>query len=330
MISTLTKGQTRYRNLVILSLATYFALIFIGGLVRSTGAGMGCPDWPRCFGQIVPPTDVSQLPANYKEIYKNRFCGIIEFNAFKTWMEYLNRLFGYLTGFSILAMFIASFSWKKTALSSLIWYSGLILVLTGVQAVMGGIVVKLCLANHMVTYHFLVSFAIAALLIYTFIKVNYRETKKVPSEAMKYVSPIALGCIAVVTIQVILGTFVRTEIDQLSRNMDNLVRSQYLDYAKEYFPLHKLFSGAVMLLSLILLYRLRILSKFAAAIKAGMWITIIVFSGQMLSGLLLYHVGFPAAAQPFHVLFSTGMFGAFTFIYLYKHHILQSAENSHI
>ena len=61
-----------------------------------TGSGMGCPDWPKCFGSWIPPTSIKDLPNNYKEIYseKHTVDGYeeLEFNVFNTWTEYINRL----------------------------------------------------------------------------------------------------------------------------------------------------------------------------------------------------------------------------------------------
>src|SRR5688572_31160039 len=112
-----------FRRLTVSTLVAVYILILVGGVVRSTGSGMGCPDWPKCFGQWVPPTSVESLPDNYKEIYaahrdkKNkRFAKYLhligmdetadkilkdptvlqesDFNPTKTMIEYLNRLTG--------------------------------------------------------------------------------------------------------------------------------------------------------------------------------------------------------------------------------------------
>src|SRR5687768_2016972 len=125
-----------FRKLTIGTLIAVYILILVGGVVRSTGSGMGCPDWPKCFGNWVPPQSVRDLPQNYKEIYadhrdkKNKkfakYLQVIglndtankllndesvrheaDFNPVKTWIEYFNRITGVLIGFFIIALAIA-------------------------------------------------------------------------------------------------------------------------------------------------------------------------------------------------------------------------------
>ena len=116
-----------FYKLCLTTLVAIYFLIAVGGIVRATGSGMGCPDWPKCFGNWVPPTSIEQLPPDYKESYsalrekKNvkfaKYLQVIgmtdtankilndqsilveaDFNAVKTWIEYLNRLVGVVIG----------------------------------------------------------------------------------------------------------------------------------------------------------------------------------------------------------------------------------------
>ena len=89
-----TSAFVRFSKVI---LATVFLVILAGGIVRMTQSGMGCPDWPKCFGRWIPPTSVDQLPANYKEIYAFKYVDT-SFNPYHTWIEYINRLLGSLLG----------------------------------------------------------------------------------------------------------------------------------------------------------------------------------------------------------------------------------------
>ncbi len=142
----------QFRTWSMITIIATIVLIGVGGLVRSTGAGMGCPDWPKCFDCWVPPTNALDLPADYRAHYvalrekKNTRVAktlsrlgmgdiaqkIINdpsvhdeepFNAVKTWIEYLNRLVGVLVGFfifitTVLAWRVRQFDFGFLALES--------------------------------------------------------------------------------------------------------------------------------------------------------------------------------------------------------------------
>ena len=184
----------RFRSFGILTVVAVYLLILVGGVVRSTGSGMGCPDWPKCFGSWVPPTEVSQLPSNYKEIYtaqrvaKNQklartlqrmgfaqVAGSIfahptqyietDFNPVKTWIEYVNRLLGALIGiFVFLAVVFALPYWRRDR--PIFWLALAAFLFTGVQGYLGSLVVSTNLLPVMVTVHMALALVIVAMLLY--------------------------------------------------------------------------------------------------------------------------------------------------------------------
>ena len=130
-----------------ISLIVVYLVIAAGATVRMTGSGMGCPDWPKCFGYFIPPTDAAQLEwkpnTKYSEgnvIINNErllvasasFTTKDQFNIDKwepytkhdyavfdakhTWIEFINRLLGALSGLAILILFGFSIKWIRNCL----------------------------------------------------------------------------------------------------------------------------------------------------------------------------------------------------------------------
>jgi len=320
-------------------------LILAGGIVRSTGSGMGCPDWPKCFDQYVPPTSVSQLPADYKEKYvaervaKNeRFAKTLEkmgkahladsirhdasilmpetFNVAKTWTEYLNRLMGALTGFLLIILTVYSFAYRKTA-KRIVVLSVLNLIVVGYQGWLGSIVVSTNLMPWIVTVHMLLALVILAILVYTYYYTQQlHQQPSVVMAKLGYLKLLIFLAIVASIIQIILGTEVREEIDAISKQLMYAGRDSWVDKVGNVFTYHRDVAVWVLIFN-ILIYKM-VKDKFsgkagALTIANGVGIVLII---QIITGLLLSNFALPPYAQALHILFSTVLFTLQYYLYL--------------
>jgi len=317
-----------FHKLSLSTLIAVFILILVGGVVRSTGSGMGCPDWPRCFGRWVPPTSEDQLPANYKETYsalrekKNqKFANYLsalgfsetansvlndksilvesDFNSARTWTEYLNRVAGVIIGFFIIVLFLRSLKFRRSQ-PPVFWLSLATLVGVIFQGWFGSIVVSTNLTTWTITVHMFLALVIVGLLVYLFhISGHSEEEIGIIPQGQRL---LLWACFLVMFIQVFLGTEVREAIDQIG---SSLPRNEWILGVGVPFLIHRSFSILVFILNLVLFLKLRqtrgqnILSR----------VVIILILASTATGVWMGYFAVPPFLQPVHLLLATVICG---------------------
>ncbi len=297
-----------YRKFGIITIVAVYLLILVGGVVRSTGAGMGCPDWPRCFGQWIPPTDISQLPANYKEIFKVQGKEIADFDAFKTWIEYVNRLIGVLIGLFIFITFILSFGFFKK--DRLVFYlSFLSFILVGFQGWLGSVVVATNLKPMMITLHMILALIIVNLLIYTVTRAYNAvfHTEQVTNK--KLLNTILTICMGLMLVQIVLGTQVREAIDEISAALNYTMRDTWIEKIGLNFYIHRSFSLLILALHVYLLYVLKKNVPMQSKLTAWTNALVILIVAEIGSGAVMAYFAIPAFMQPLHLLLGSLIIG---------------------
>jgi heme a synthase len=337
MENNINRAMGKLGKFSLLTLIAVYFLIFVGGIVRSTGSGMGCPDWPKCFGSYVPPTSISQLPDNYKEIYSKKRAAknvklarylnqmgfteladkithdksILEetdFNPTKTWIEYVNRLLGVLIGIFIIITFYFSIRFIKTDFKIFaVALSSLLLVI--VQGWIGSLVVSTNLIPFMVTVHMLLALLLVALLCWIVLRSN--PEMRIETDKSKIVWPLILLALCMVSLiaQIVFGTQVRELIDHLAISVQ---RDLWISNLGASFFIHRSFSWIVLILHIALVYqlfKLRIESKVVKSL-------IVVIITTILTGAIMAYFNIPAALQPVHLLLGTLGFGLQFFLFL--------------
>jgi len=291
------------------TIATIYALILVGGIVRATGAGMGCPDWPTCFGQWIPPTSESQLPADYQQIYADRGYADTVFNVRKTWTEYLNRLLGVFTGFTILATLIFAVPYRRTQ-ASVFWLSLAGFILVGVQGWLGSRVVASNLHPGMITVHMLLAQVIVGILIAALVRSareRYNDIQIERLPALFY--PLMVVAMVVGLLQLVMGTQVREAVDLIARSSDYANRHLWIDNLPFIFGVHKYFAIPLVILNGWLI--LSVLNHSRSHILRNLSIALAVFLlGTIAIGMSMDRLHLPMFAQPLHLWLASLIFGA--------------------
>ena len=304
------KKQIRFRRFGILTIASVFFLIFIGGLVRSTGSGMGCPDWPKCFGQWIPPSDISELPLDYKTKFAVAGKEIADFDAFKTWTEYYNRLIGVVIGLFVFLTVFFALPYLKSTNKKIFWLSFLAFILVGFQGWIGSIVVSTDLATYMITIHMLIALIIVALLIYTVSASQDFVIYQInPLPGLKTLIWVLL---IIAIVQTVSGTQVREAIDEIAKRIDN--RWVWTDNAGNIFLMHRSWSWFSLLISIYMMLQFKkIFLRESILYKASLALVLLMCT-QALSGAVLANLGFPSQFQSIHLTLGSLTVGLIIFI----------------
>lgn len=303
-----------FQRIILLCVIGTYLVILAGAIVRGTGSGLGCPDWPRCFGQWIPPMDIHELPANYKDVYKIAGKTIADFDPFKTWTEYLNRLLGVLLGIGIIALFLKSFSQRNTE-RNLPWFCGGLLFLVIIQGGVGALVVSTHLKPFLITIHmFLAVVLLFGLLYLKKYCEDLQNTSIVPQLDLKALrlSKILVGF---TFLQVLMGTQVRQQVDHLTRDTHTATYETVISHLGGMFYVHRSFS---LIIFCIFIYLLTYLHR-ARYNRGAFFLTIMAFfcvMGNISTGIVLNYFGFPANAQPPHLFFGVMTLGFLYSLYL--------------
>ena len=312
------------------ALVLVYLVIIAGALVRMTGSGMGCPDWPKCFGYYIPPTEEKELlytkgkdyskgqviikdetllvakdhfiaPTNFEssqwEKYTKHDYAI--FNPFHTWVEYLNRLVGALAGIACLIALVLSFSfWKEK--KQLVFLNLLICFLMGFQAWLGKTVVDSVLNPYKITTHMLAALLIVAVQLYVIYAIQEKKKARILDNEFKWILFAALG---LTIVQIIFGTQVRESVDTIVEA--GLPKEIWLQNPKGGFYTHRSFSILVVCANAFLFWRNR---KLNLGFNKINWI-IALLSIEVLSGIAMYYFNFPLGSQTIHIVMATLIFG---------------------
>ncbi len=330
--------KTRFRKIAKIALVLIYLVIIAGAVVRMTGSGMGCPDWPKCFGYYIPPTEVEDLQFKPNHVYKegvviinNESLLVVKddfiskealdtsnwepftahdyaiFNPMHTWVEYINRLLGALSGIPILIFTVLSFwFWKENKWITIL--SLFTVFAMGFQAWLGKTVVDSNLSPFKITVHMVMAMVIVAIILYLIFK---SKTTFKPQKFDITFKKLLIVAIILSLVQIVMGTQVRQEVDMTIRAL-GYDKSLWMQDPSMTFYFHRTFSILLFLVNLFIFIKNRKLGLGYKKVNLIMACILL----EIFTGIAMFYFDFPFLSQPLHLVIATILFGIQFYVYL--------------
>ena len=290
---------TSFQRLALWTTATTYFLILVGGLVRASGAGLGCPDWPRCFGSWIPPASAASLPPQFDPS---------QFNPVLMWTEYVNRLLGASVGILIFATAISAWRHHRRD-PHILWTTIAAFLLVGFEGWLGGRVVAHELAAWIVTAHLIVAIIIVQLLLYATYASGVTGAKS--ATGAKGATGAIAVLIALTLLQAGVGTQVRGAVDHALDS--GIARELAIGTVGRLDFIHRDLAFVVLMAATVV--TLWLLSKRSPLVPWA-FVVLALAGLQIAVGLYMAYGYLLPAAQVAHLTVSSLLLGAETVLWL--------------
>ncbi len=311
------KSWQTFQKIAFVAFVCVELLIFVGAFVRASGSGLGCPDWPFCYGCWVPPSSAEAINFDKLDLEKFRAKAArhgrdpatiteetlrAEYDPVSTWVEYINRLTSLPVGLSVVALFFAGFGQLKRGRPAVTAAAMFSLALVLANAWLGARVVLSGLKPGTITLHM----ALAILLLCTLVFAAWRGTDqpwRLPLQGaggarMRWVG---LALFLLVAVEGVMGSQVREMTDELAKLHSGQARASWVGELEQtwVYLVHRSFSWAILGVGI---WFMRLGRR--ALPQGPRWLEKNILGlilGQMCLGLILAQVGILAAAQILHI-----------------------------